>query len=52
MQDKYTGLGFVHLSVQDTIKALELKGLSRKEAIKEVEDKLHITLPPIMKERW
>lgn len=37
-------IGYIHASAQDTYKMLRLKGLSHKDSIKELADKLRI--PP------
>ena len=38
-------IGYLHFTVQDTVKMLMLKGLSFSDAIKEVERILHGKLP-------
>ena len=41
-------MGFLHYTVQDTIKMLMLKGLNFPEAVEEVEQKLRTKLPEII----
>lgn len=44
-------MGFIHFTIQGTVKSLMLQGLSREEAIKRVESILRTKLPESIKER-
>ena len=41
-------MSFLHYSVQDTIKMLMLKGLTKEQAIKEVEQRLKMKVPEVV----